>query len=196
MPEFIQQLPALLGVIIGALGSYVAIMRGDRARFRREQEARWEERRLAVYTEYARVLKQSVTLTYRVAAHLGNDPHPHPLSPEAAARQFTEAADARDPAGESLLLLGAPEVVDRARTWVVTVIEMERFLREGTRDPAAWAGLLERQRAAREGYYTAVRRDLALPPGHPGRWPVSGADAIPGGGAVPGSPAAPAPRGD
>ncbi|MCF3121477.1 hypothetical protein IPZ68_17470, partial [Streptomyces arenae] len=63
MSEFIQQLPALIGVIIGALGSYAAIMRGDRIRFRREQAARWEERRLAVYTEYARVLKQTVTLT-------------------------------------------------------------------------------------------------------------------------------------
>ncbi|MEV5976919.1 hypothetical protein [Streptomyces sp. NPDC052114] len=170
MPEFIQQLPALIGVIIGALGSYVAIMRGDRIRFRREQAARWEERRLAVYTEYARVLKQTVTLTYRLAAHLGNDPHPHPLSPTDAERQLTEAADARDPAGEALLMLGAPDVVEQARTWVVTVIEMERFLRDGTRDPRAWSDLLERQRGARHGYYAAVRRDLALPPGHSGQW--------------------------
>ncbi len=192
-----QQLPALIGVIIGALGSYVAIMRGDRARFRREQEARWEERRLAVYTEYARVLKQSVTLTYRVAAHLGNDPHPHPLSPEAAERDFTEAADARDPAGEALLLLGAPDVVDKARTWVVAVIEMERFLRADRRDPGAWADLLERQRGAREGYYAAVRRDLALPPGHSGRWavtgPAAGTGAVPRGGRVSGPVPAPAP---
>ncbi|MFF1378010.1 hypothetical protein [Streptomyces sp. NPDC058308] len=173
MPEFIQQLPALLGVIIGALGSYVAITRGDRIRFRREQAARWEERRLAVYTEYARVLRQTVSLTYRVAAHLGNDPHPHPLSPEEAVPHLTQAAEARDPAGEALLMLGAPEVVDEARAWVLLVIEMERFLRADTHDPDAWAGLLERQRAAREAYYAAVRRDLALPPGHPGRWPVT-----------------------
>ncbi|MEU6991256.1 hypothetical protein ABZ953_11430 [Streptomyces sp. NPDC046465] len=173
MPEFIQQLPALLGVIIGALGSYVAITRGDRIRFRREQAARWEERRLAVYTEYARVLKQTVTLTYRVAAHLGNDPHPHPLSPEEAVPHFAQAADARDPAGESLLLLGAAEVVDEARAWVLLVIRMERFLRADTHDPEAWAALLERQRAARQAYYAAVRRDLALPPGHPGQWSVA-----------------------
>lgn len=74
MSAFIQQLPALIGVVIGALGSYVAIVRGDRARFGREQTARWEERRLAVYTDYARCLKKTITLTYRVAAHLGNDP--------------------------------------------------------------------------------------------------------------------------
>lgn len=173
MDEFIRQLPALIGVIIGALGSYVAITRGDRIRFRREQAARWEERRLAVYTEYARVLRQTVSLTYRVAAHLGNDPHPHPLSPEEAVPHFTQAAEARDPAGEALLMLGAPDVVEEARAWVLLVIRMERFLREDTHDPEAWAELLERQRAAREAYYAAVRRDLALPPGHPGRWPVT-----------------------
>ncbi|MEU1333790.1 hypothetical protein [Streptomyces sp. NPDC005865] len=173
MPEFIQQLPALLGVVIGAVGSYVAITRGDRIRFRREQAARWEERRLTVYTEYARVLKQTVTLTYRVAAHLGNDPHPHPLTPEEAVPHFTQAADARDPAGEALLMLGAPDVVDEGRAWVLTVIAMERFLREDTHDPEAWTALLERQRTARGAYYAAARRDLALPPGHSGRWPVT-----------------------
>ena len=172
MSAFIQQLPALIGVVIGALGSYLAIVRGDRARFRREQAARWDERRLAVYADYARSLKKSITLTYRVASHLGNDPHPHPLSPEDAAPLIAEATVSRDPSGETLLLLGSPEVVERARTWVVTVMEMEQFLREGTHDPQTWKDLLERQRAGREGYYTAVRGDLALPPGHSARWPL------------------------
>ncbi|CAM5308412.1 Secreted protein OS=Streptomyces fumanus OX=67302 GN=GCM10018772_26340 PE=4 SV=1 [Streptomyces fumanus] len=113
-----------------------------------------------------------MTLTYRVAAHLGNDPHPHPLTPEEAAPLMAEAAQARDPAGEALLLLGSTEVVERARLWVAAAMEMERFLRAGTRDPDAWQVLLGRQRSARERYYAAVREDLALPPGHPARWPV------------------------
>ncbi|MFI2372100.1 hypothetical protein [Streptomyces sp. NPDC018833] len=170
MSAFIQQLPALLGVVIGALCSYMAIMRGDRARFRREQAARWEERRLAVYSDYARSLKKSVTLTYRVAAHLGNDPHPHPLSPEDAAPFLAAASDARDPSGEALLMLGSRDVVQKAREWVVVVLEMESFLREGRRAPDAWSALLAKQRAARETYYAAVRDDLELSPGHSGRW--------------------------
>jgi hypothetical protein len=40
MSVFLQQLPALIGVVIGALGSYLAVVRGDRMRFRREQAAR------------------------------------------------------------------------------------------------------------------------------------------------------------
>lgn len=172
MSAFIQQLPALPGVVIGALGSYWAVARGDRVRFRREREARWEERRLAVYTDYARALKKSVTLTYRVAASLGNDPHPHPLTPEEAAPLIAEAIVARDPHGEALLLLGDPQVVAKAREWVATLLEMEEFLRERTEDPQAWQALLQRQRAGREGYYAAVRNDLALPPGHSARRPV------------------------
>ncbi|MFD9323698.1 hypothetical protein ACFWDQ_39720 [Streptomyces sp. NPDC060053] len=172
MTAFLQQLPALIGVVVGALGSYLAIVRSDGARFRRESAARWEERRLSVYGDYARALKRSVNLTYRVASHLGNDPHPHPLSPAQAEPLLAEATDGRDPAGEALIMLGSREVVDRAREWVTTVMDMERFMREGTRDPKAWQALLERQRAGREGYYAAVREDLALPPGHPARWPT------------------------
>ncbi|MER6529765.1 hypothetical protein [Streptomyces sp. NPDC001508] len=172
MSAFLQQLPALLGVVIGALGSYLAVVRGDRARFRRERAARWEERRLAVYAGYARTVKQSVTLAYRLAAHYGNDPHPHPLTPQQAEPLLTEASAARDPSGEALLLLGSPVVVERARAWVVVAMDMERFVRDERRDAAAWRLLLVRQRAAREGYYAAVREDLALPPGHPATWPT------------------------
>src|SRR5262245_44024076 len=172
MTAFLQQLPALIGVVIGALGSYLAVVRGDRARFRREQAARWEERRFAVYTDWSQALKQQVALTYRVAAHLGNDPHPHPLSAQDAEPLMAEVQTAREPYGEALILLGSADVVEHAREWIVTVVEMERFVREGTHDPAAWQSLLERQRAGREGFYTAVREDLALPPGHSARWPL------------------------
>ncbi|MCH5671260.1 hypothetical protein [Streptomyces gilvus] len=172
MSAFLQQLPALIGVVIGALGSYLAVVRGDQARFRRERAARWEERRFAVYADWAQALKQQVALTYRVAAHFGNDPHPHPLTPLEAEPLLAEVQTAREPHGEALILLGSPEVVERGRAWIVAVLEMERFVREGTRDPEAWQVLLERQRAGREGYYAAVREDLALPPGHSARWPL------------------------
>ncbi|MBD0839593.1 MULTISPECIES: hypothetical protein [unclassified Streptomyces] len=170
MSEFVQQLPALIGVVIGALGSYLALVRSDKARFGREQAARWEERRLAVYADYARSVKKTVTVTYRVAAHLGCGTHPDPLPLEEAKPLLAGANDGRDPSGEALLMLGSVAVVDEARAWVVTVMEMERFVREGRRDPEAWQALLARQRAGREGYYTAVREDLGLPPGHSARW--------------------------
>ncbi|MFJ6730105.1 hypothetical protein ACIQPQ_34920 [Streptomyces sp. NPDC091281] len=173
MASFLQQLPALIGVVIGALGSYLALARSDRERFRRERAARWEERRLAVYADYARTLKKSVVLTYRVSAHLGNDPHPHPMPFAEAEPLMAEATDGRDPTGEALIMLGSPEVVEAARTWVTVVMEMERFVRTATHEPRSWLALLERQRAARQVYYGAVRADLELPPGHGARWPAA-----------------------
>jgi len=179
MSAFIQQLPALIGVVIGAIGSYLVVVRGDQVRFRRERTVRWEERRLAVYTDYARALKKTVTLTYRIAADLGNGTHPHPLSPREAEPLLTEATVGRDPSAEVLIMLGSREVVETARAWAAAVMEMERFLRTGRRDPRAWQALVERQRAGREAYYTAVREDLALPPGHTARLPVVGEGAPP-----------------
>lgn len=172
MSAFLQQLPALLGVVIGALGSYLALVRSDQARFRREEAARWEERRLAVYADYARSVKRTVTVAYRVASQLGIDMHPDPLTVENAKPLLAEANIERVAPGEALLMLGSPEVVEKARDWVVVAIDMERFVREGRRDPEAWEALLERQRTGRENYYTAVREELGLPPGHPGRWPA------------------------
>ncbi|MHB6911515.1 hypothetical protein [Streptomyces sp. DB-54] len=50
-------------------------------------------------------------------------------------------------------------------------MNMEEFLRDQpTRSLEVWSAMLTQQRAAREGYYAAVRRDLALPPGHSGEW--------------------------
>lgn len=179
MSVFLQQLPTLIGVVVGALGSYLALVRSDRDRFGREQTARWEERRLAVYSDYARSVKKTVTVTYRIAAELGCGTHPDPVPLEEAKPLLAEANDGRDPSGEALLMLGSVEVVDQARAWVVTVMEMERFVREGQQDPEAWQALLARQRAGREGYYTAVREDLGLPPGHSARWRLPVTQPVP-----------------
>ena len=75
MSVFLQQLPALIGVVVGALGSYVVVVRGDRMRFGRERAARWEERRLGVYADYARSVKKTVTVAYRISAGNGIGHH-------------------------------------------------------------------------------------------------------------------------
>ncbi|MDI3405357.1 hypothetical protein QIS96_16205 [Streptomyces sp. B-S-A6] len=170
MSAFMQQLPALLGVVIGALGSYLVVMRGDDARFRREQAARREDRRLAAYSEFARSLRASVSTMFRAAAQLGNDPHPHPLPLGEAAVRLGEASEARDLAWESVLLFGSPEVVDAAREWAVAVAEMEQAVRAEARDREGWKTLAGKQRVGREGFYAAARSDVGLPAGHSGRW--------------------------
>jgi len=170
MSAFLQQVPTLIGVVVGALGSYLAVTLGDRARFRREQAARQEDRRLTAYADYARSLKAMISVLFRVSAHFGNDPHPQPLAPAEANPRLANASEARDQAWEAVLLLAAPEVVDVAHAWARTVAEMERFARAEIHDPDAWSTLLRNQRVAREKFYIAARLDVSLPTGHPGRF--------------------------
>jgi hypothetical protein len=168
MTALLAQLPALIGVIIGAVGSYVAVTLGDRSRFHREQLAQWRAQRLVTYTDYSRALKATVSVTFRASAHLGNDPNPHPLTPDEAAERLRGEYDARDIGWEAMLLLGAPQVVEAARSWFHVVSRMERFVQDEIRDPDAWRQLLEEQRRSRSAFYAAARRDLALPPGDGG----------------------------
>lgn len=170
MSPLIQQLLTLTGVVLGALGSYLSVMHGDRARFRREQAARWGERRLKAYADYAQSLKAIVSVLFRAAAHCGNDRNPHPVEPDEAAPRLDSANEARDLAWETMLLLGASDVVDAGREWAVAIAEMERFVQARTHAPDDWSTLVENQRAARQRYYAASRRDLALSTGHSGRW--------------------------
>jgi hypothetical protein len=161
--DFVKQLPALIGVVIGAAGSYLAVAFGDRARFRRERTVRWEDRRLEAYAAWAAALKVTIGLLWRVAAHLGNDPHPHPLAPEDATVRLDAAAADRDLKWEAILLLATPDIVDAARAWIETVFAMEGFVRGGTHDPDSWHSLLASQRAARERFYAVARTDVSLP---------------------------------
>ncbi|WP_435881999.1 hypothetical protein [Streptomyces anulatus] len=148
-------------------------MRGDRARFRGEHAARRQEQQLSAYTDYALTLKKTVTLHRRVAAHLGHDGYPHPLPPAEAALLLVDAADGRSAAGEGLLMLGSPDVVDAAHGWALSVMEVADLLPAPGCTADTWLAQIEKQRMAREKYYTAIRRAMGLPPGHSGRWQLS-----------------------
>jgi len=49
-----DQLPALIGVAVGTVGTIVATGLADRSRWRRRQSVRWDERRLDAYVAFAR----------------------------------------------------------------------------------------------------------------------------------------------
>ena len=143
---------------------------GDRARFRRDQDSRSQERRLAAYSDYARAMKANVNAMLRVAASVGGDPrpHPHPLRPEDAEPVLAASVETRDLAWETLLLLGSAEVLGAAQAWFGTVAAIQRSARDLTRDPAAWGDLVDtRQVEARMAFYAAARRDLGFQPVEP-----------------------------
>ena len=162
MSSFLGQLPALIGVVLGAVGTFLTTSRTQRAAFRRESAARWDERRLAAYAEYSRAQKVSVNLAMRVAAHRGNDPFPHPLPPDEGEKALGAAAAVREPAWESVLLVGRAEVVEAGRKWNQAVWEMETFVKSAVRDPGRWQELWSEQNKRREEFYSTARRDLGI----------------------------------
>jgi hypothetical protein len=52
-----QQLPALIGVVIGALASFLAGAASERTRWRPERSSRWDERRAQAYADYGYAVK-------------------------------------------------------------------------------------------------------------------------------------------
>lgn len=57
MHAVLQQVPALIGVLVGAFTSYVVAAAGESARWRRTQSVRWDETRLRTYLEYSSAVK-------------------------------------------------------------------------------------------------------------------------------------------
>ena len=67
MASFVQQLPALIGVVIGASASYLAGAATERARWRREQASRWDEKRAQAYADYGYAIKNVYVQCRRIA---------------------------------------------------------------------------------------------------------------------------------
>lgn len=65
------QLATLLAVALGAVLSMAATMVVEKARWRREQSVRWDERRLSAYAEYAHAVKELAHRYRRIAVAKG-----------------------------------------------------------------------------------------------------------------------------
>ena len=76
MHALLQQLPALVGVVIGALASYLAGAATERARWRRQHAARWDASRMEAYASYALTVKTFILIANRISAsrNLGSSP--------------------------------------------------------------------------------------------------------------------------
>ncbi|MBQ0901058.1 hypothetical protein [Micromonospora sp. U21] len=126
MGTLLTQLPALLGVLVGTLGTILATSLTDRARWRRGQSVRWDERRLDAYVDYAHAIKESHAIALRMTADHRPGSHSHPIDRESGLVRLAEADARRTIVWENLLLLGGSraaiklgEYVEQA--WQLTV---------------------------------------------------------------------------
>ncbi|MEU6077630.1 hypothetical protein [Micromonospora sp. NPDC047074] len=161
MGSVVAQLPALIGVLIGTIGTIVATSVADRNRWKRSQTIRWDDRRLDAYVEFARVVKEIHAVAARMLS--GQRPHSrsHPMDREEGLARLAEADVRHTLAWESLLLLGDASTVSAARTWRDAVWGIERAAREPLvgDDPD---DLVQRANEARDLFYGAARGGLGV----------------------------------
>ncbi|MEK8105561.1 hypothetical protein NKG94_11170 [Micromonospora sp. M12] len=129
----LTQLPALLGVLVGTLGTILATSLADRARWRRGQSVRWDERRLDAYVDYAHALKESHAVALRLTADLRPGSYSHPIDRDEGLARLAEADARRTIVWENLLLLGDEATVVAAASWRDAIWQVERLARGSSR---------------------------------------------------------------
>jgi hypothetical protein len=179
MSDVAQQLPALIGVVVGALASFMAGAASERARWRREQSARWDDRRAQAYADYGYAVKNVYVQCMRVAAMRRRKAAGERADYAEALAGLSVLTDERTAKWESVLLLGNPQTVAAARAWHRRVWQVERFARGERTDFEQWDALMTDIMADRARFYAEARRDLGITSGElppSGRWD---ADPIP-----------------
>ncbi|MBO2450751.1 hypothetical protein J4573_26855 [Actinomadura barringtoniae] len=170
---YADQLPALVGVVIGAIGSYTVSSLTERSRWRRARAERWDQSKLQAYTRYANSLKAQFRIATRIAAARGLATAVEPMDPHEGLQQFAEAESRRTAEWESMLLLADVTTIAAARAWHEAVWGLRPYIRGLHDDPEDWRRALQRTSHARDGFYAAARNDLGIEgvPPHPSPWP-------------------------
>jgi hypothetical protein len=195
MASFTEQLPALIGVLLGAGATFGATFATDRARWHRDQSVRWDVKRADAYAEYAFAVKRVISLAVRVAAYRGAHSLGEPLSPDEGTELLAGAEHERAVKWETVLLLGSDNVVLAGRRWQQSVFPLEEIA-WGRRVAAEWDAAVAVVSHERGRFYEAARNDLGLKKGStPGiyDWQFLETASASGGTRIPPEPASPEP---
>ncbi|MEV1073878.1 hypothetical protein [Micromonospora parva] len=161
MRSLLLQLPALIGVLIGALATYIATATQERGRWRRQQAARWDERRITAYSDYAHAVKKVISVSVRLAAKRGVYEDDFWFGGDINERDLLTAEDERTTRWEAVLMLGDDAVVAAARQWHQVTFRLIR-LALGQPSDLTWNEAVRATGQARGRFYTAARRDLGV----------------------------------
>ncbi|MGH3864493.1 hypothetical protein [Actinokineospora sp.] len=161
MQAFLQQLPTLIGVLVGALATFTATSVAERSRWRRTQSVRWDDKRLAAYAEYAHAVKKVISISVRLAAHQGIHQDLDKLAPEEGLGALALAEEERTMKWETILLLGTDHTVVAARAWHDSVFRLQRIA-SGVDVESSWGDAVGAVSRARRGFYEAAKADIGI----------------------------------
>lgn len=164
MSGLADQLPALIGVVVGGVMSYAAGALTERSRWRRQQATRWDERLLQAYSDYGHAVKECSSYYLRLAAGRNLTDHPAPLeSTNDVLEQAATAERRRSAMVEPLSLLTDARTAEAIRALNRSLWHLE-WLARGRKpgDTATWANAFSDYRAARADFYQHARRSLQV----------------------------------
>ncbi|GAA5006686.1 hypothetical protein [Streptomyces siamensis] len=145
----ISQIVTLVGVLVGALTSYLSVTMAERARHRRTMATRWDQRKLDTYIEYAACVKEVADASkHSRLAEEGSETHKEFIA------SMEEGERRRSALFEALLLLADPPAIEAAHGVNIALWEMVKLAR--THEPPPVAGDLHERlntyhERAREG---------------------------------------------
>lgn len=160
----IEQFPALIGVVIGALASYLAGAATERTRWRRERSSRWDDRRAQAYADYGYAVKNVYVQCMRADDLRRQGATARPAYQQALTELERLTAE-RTAQWEAVLLLGDPATVEAARIWHRRVWQVELFARGIRTDAGHWDSLLDTVITDRDRFYKAARHSLGITSG-------------------------------
>ncbi|GAB3669645.1 hypothetical protein GCM10027589_37540 [Actinocorallia lasiicapitis] len=162
MSSLWNQLPTLIGVIVGALASYLATNRNETARWKRQQAIRWDAERRAAYATYAHAVKALSTQCGRLAAARGATESFFPIDLEEGLPEYRKLSSERGVVWESVLLLGTEQAIDAGRAWHSAVAELQKFADGRRTDYEQWEPTFATTGPLRDAFYEAARTDLVI----------------------------------
>jgi hypothetical protein len=161
----VTQILTIAGVLLGSAATFAVTTTTERIRWRRTQSARWDDKRLAAYTEYANAVKRMVRLCRRIAETRNLLGGGRPIDLDAAFAELAETETERALNWETALLLGDPATISAARAWHEQVWQLERLLREDRPEEATFVEAYKKTMRLRNDFYACARADLGIASG-------------------------------
>lgn len=165
MNPIVAQALTIAGVLLGSAATFIVTSTTERTRWRRAQSARWDDKRLLAYSEYANAVKHMVRLCRRIAETKGLLSTGQPIDLDAAFDALAEAETDRAARWETVLLLGEPATISAARAWSEQAWHLEHILREDPPDASSFMDAYRSAMRLRNEFYANARTDLAITSG-------------------------------
>ncbi|MEV0820178.1 hypothetical protein [Nonomuraea rubra] len=161
MQNFVDQLPALIGVLLGAVGTYSVTALTERKRWKRQLATRWDERRVVAYMEYAHSIKKTISICVKLASQRGVGAELNFLAPEYSDADLAAAEEDRTVSWEAVLLFGSDEAIAAARRWHEAVFRLE-LMATGQEADLSWDLAIKATSRARGEFYRVVKREIGM----------------------------------